>query len=405
MEERESRRDFIRSGLAAGAAAGLAIVKPSAVRGTAENSRIEIGIIGCGGRGHFMGDKLKANVGGDIQIVAAHDPFEDRLEAFRRKFGVEAARAYKGLGGYRDLLASKVDAVVIESPPYFHPEQAMDAVAAGKHLFLAKPVAIDVPGCLLVKEAGRKAQGKTAFLVDYQSRNSPHFLEVWKRVRAGAAGEIICGEAFNQFGCGGLADTRGMSPGAARLRNWGTDPVLSGDIIVEQAVHAVDIVNWLVGRTPTKAFGTGGLRARLNAGKNWDHFVVTYWYGEDTQIDLNCSQFMRGWENLGARLFGKLGTVHAHYCASSWGNGPVMITGDHPYPGTPKDNTWDIGVDRNCVDFVAALRSGTYMNHADFAADGAMTSILGRTAAYGERIVTWDEILKAKEKLEAKIEL
>src|ERR1041385_8427315 len=196
-----------------------------------------------------------------------------------------------------------------------------------------------------------------------------------------------------------------MSPGAARLRNWGTDPVLSGDIIGEQAVHAVDIANWLIGRTPTKAFGAGGLAARLGAGRNWDHFVVTYWYGDDVQVDLNWSQFMRGWENRGARLFGKLGGVHAHYGGATWGNGPVKITGDRAWEGVAHDNTWDAGVDRNVRDFVAALRSGTYMNHADHAADGALTSILGRQAAYGGRVMTWDELIRADERLEAPIEL
>jgi hypothetical protein len=108
--------------------------------------------------------------------------------------------------------------------------------------------------------------------------------------------------------------------------------------------------------------------------------VVTYWYGDGIQVDLNCSQFMRGYENLGARLFGKLGTVHAHYCGPNWGTGPVKITGDRAWEGTPRDNTWDIGVDRNVRDFVAALRSGNLMNHADHSADSALTSILGRKA-------------------------
>jgi myo-inositol 2-dehydrogenase / D-chiro-inositol 1-dehydrogenase len=402
MNHRRTRRNFL--GAAAGAASFM-IVKPESVRGAPENSRIELGIIGCGGRGRFIADKFNAGVGGDIKFVAAHDAFEDRLESLRGPLKIEKSRSSTGLLGYRDLLASKVDAVIITSPPYFHPQQAADAVAAGKHVWLAKPVGIDVPGCLSVKETGRRAGGKVAFLVDFQSRNSPFFLEAKKRVDEGAVGEVFCGEAFNQFGCGGWWDAPRSTPGALRLRNWGTDPVLSGDIIVEQAVHAMDIVNWLIGRTPVKAFGTGGLKARLGAGKNWDHFVVTYWYGDGIQVDLNCSQFMRGYENLGARLFGKLGTVHAHYCGPNWGTGPVKITGDRAWEGTPRDNTWDIGVDRNARDFVAAIRSGNLMNHADHSADSALTSILGRKASYEERVVTWDELLKEGERLEAKIEL
>jgi len=393
------RRKFLKT--ATVSAAGFMMVKPESIYGAPENSRIQIGIIGSGGRGFFVGKKFIDHVGNDIKIVSAHDYFADRLERLQNLFNIEKSRTYTGLRGYKEILQSNVEAVIVTSPPYFHPEHAAEAIAAGKHLWLAKPVAVDVPGCLSIKETGKKAQGKRVFLVDFQSRNSPFFQEAVKRVREGAIGEIVCGQAFNQFPCGGLNDTQGMTPSAARLRNWGTDPVLSGDVIVEQAVHAVDIVNWFLDAHPTQAFGVCGLKARLNAGKNHDHFLVTYEYGDGAKIDLNVAQFMRGYEDLGARLYGKLGVADAHYRALDWGNGPIRITGDHAWPGTPMDNTWDIGVENNCKDFVAAIRGGKYMNHADYSADSAMSSILGRKAAYEGRIVTWEEILKAGEKLEA----
>ncbi|MGC9328725.1 MAG: Gfo/Idh/MocA family protein [Candidatus Hinthialibacter sp.] len=397
MNHNPQRRSFLKKS----AAAGVMIVHASAARSSRANSKIQLGVIGCGGRGFFIGKKMHDNVGGDIQLVAAHDYFSDRLERFQNLFDVPQNRCYTGLNGYQQILQQDVDGVIITSPPYFHPQHTKDAVNAGKHIWLCKPVAVDVPGSLSIQESGRKAQGKVTLLVDFQSRNSPVYVEAVRRVHEGAIGEIVCGQAFNHFPCGGLLPTEGMSRTAALLRNWGTNPILSGDVIVEQAVHAMDIANWLVGSHPTKAFGAGGLKARLNAGKNWDHFIVTYWYGDGPKVDLNCAQFTRGYEDLGARMYGTLGVADTHYRALDWGVGPIRITGDNAWEGTDHDNTWDIGVDNNCRDFVQSIRSGEFINHADYAVESTLTSILGREAAYREEIVTWDELIQGNKKLDA----
>ena len=401
--DQNGRRDFFKK--AGITTAGLMLVKPESILGAPANSKITLGIIGSGGRGFFVGKKFIDNVGNDIQIVAAHDYFADRLERVQNNFNIEKSRTHTGLYGYREILHSNVDAVIITTPPYFHPEQAAEAVNAGKHVWLAKPVAVDVPGCLSIKETGKKAAGKTAFLVDFQSRNSPFFVEAAKRVHEGVIGEIITAESYNLFPRYGKIDTSGLPENWVRLRNYPTDPVLSGDFVVDQAVHAMDIVNWFMGANPVRAFGSGGLKARLNLGKNWDHFIILFWYPNGAKVELNASQFMKGYEKLGAAFFGNNGVCNAHYRGKEWGQGSVSITGDHAWEGTPFDNTWDIGVDNNCKDFVAALRSGKYMNCADYAADSAMTCVLGRQAGYEERVVTWDEILKKNEKLELNIKL
>ncbi len=400
-DEKTNRRTFLKT--AAVTTAGLSIVSARSVAGTKANSKIRLGVIGSGGRGWFVCKKFEENVPDDFQIVALHDYFDDRFERFLERFQVPKSRCYTGLNEYMKILeAEDVDGVIITSPPYFHPRQTEMAVAMGKHVWLAKPVAVDVPGCLSIKETGQKAQGNVTLLVDFQSRNSPSFIEAVKRVRDGDIGPMVSGEAFNQFGRAGWAKTEGMSEAAARIRNWGTDPVLSGDIIVEQAVHAMDIVNWIIGATPVMAYGTGGLKARVNAGTNWDHFLVIYTYPGDIRVDLNCSQFMqKGYNNLGARIFGDLGAIHAHYRGADWGVGPVKITGTKEWAGTEHDNTWDIGVNNNCKDFVQSIRTGKFINHADYSADSAMTSVLGRTASYRQAEVTWDEILMANEELQA----
>ncbi|HEV3485252.1 MAG TPA: Gfo/Idh/MocA family oxidoreductase, partial [Vicinamibacterales bacterium] len=138
-----SRRRFLTE---TGAAAfAFTIVKPALVRGSSANSKVNLGIVGCGGRGKWIANLFQKH--GGYNVIAAADYFADRVNGLADKMQIPAAQRYTGLSGYRRLLDQKVDAVAIESPPFFHPVQAADAVAAGKHVYLAKPIAVDVPGC------------------------------------------------------------------------------------------------------------------------------------------------------------------------------------------------------------------------------------------------------------------
>lgn len=394
--ERESspngRRQFLK---ATAGAAGLIIVKPASVYGTPANSTLELGIIGCGGRGHYIGGFFIEHT--QTRVVALHDPFEDRLAKAQGKFKVDGKRLYKSLDGYRELIASGVDAVAVESPPYYHPEQVKAAVDKGVHVFLAKPVAVDVPGCQSILASGKKAQGKLSFLVDFQTRVSPPFVESAKRVHEGAIGTPVCGQVFYQAGRL-RAQAAGDSP-EARLRNWVFDKVLSGDIIVEQNVHVLDAANWYLRAHPLKAAGAGGRKARVDVGDCWDHFIVTYWYPNDVKIDFSSSQFLKGFSDLCIRIYGTGGTVDAHY------NGAVAIRGDAPWQGTEKDDTFQGGAITNVKNFVAGIQSGKYLNNVAESVDSTLTGVLGRTAAYGERVVTWDEMMRAATKLEANLKI
>ena len=160
------RRTFLAAAATAGA---FTVLKPSTALCADANSVLEIGLIGCGGRGGWIADLFVQT--GKYRLAACADYFQDRIDAVGNKFKIDAARRYAGLSGYKRLLDSKLDAVVIETPPYFHPEQAAAAVDAGKHVFLAKPIAVDVPGCLSIGESGRRAASKKlVFLVDFQTR-------------------------------------------------------------------------------------------------------------------------------------------------------------------------------------------------------------------------------------------
>ncbi len=383
---------------ASAAAAGVLLAKPETVFASSANSAIQVGILGSGGRGNFIARKFKENAPKDIKLVAVQDPFADRLETMRDRFDVEKSRSYAGLDTYGDLIESDVDAVAITSPPYFHPAHVAATVKAGKHVWLAKPVAVDVPGCLSILESSKKAEGKFNFLVDFQTRNSPNFKEAVKRVHDGAIGDIVTGHVYYHAGRLSPKHKPGMSKDEKRLRNWVFDIELSGDIIVEQNVHVLDVANWYIGTHPIKAYGTGGRKARVDVGDCWDHFIVTYWYPNGVKVDFSSAQFTKGYDDLCIRMYGSKGTADSHY------NGPVRILGDNPWPGTDRDDTWNC-VNNNVKDFVQSIRSGKFINHGEFAVRSTLTGVLGRIAAYEGRTVTWKEMMKSKKKTKIKLSL
>ncbi len=384
------RRDFIK------AAGGILLLQPKTVFGTQANSAITLGIVGCGGRGNFIGGLFQEYTG--ARITALHDPFADRLEATVQKLKLGSPRLYKGLDGYRELVASDVDAVAVMSPPYWHPEQIEAAVEAGKHVYAAKPIAVDVSGCLRFAAAGRKAEGKLSFLVDFQTRAQAAFQEAARRVQQGEIGDLVLGHIYYHAGRLSRQDRPEFSAAQNRLRNWVFDKALSGDIIVEQNIHVLDVANWYANAHPLKAFGTGGRKARVDVGDCWDHFLVQYWYPNGVKVDFSSAQFTKGYSDLCMRFYGSAGTVDSHY------RGEVKITGDHPWQGA-EENTFRVGAVNNIKDFVQSIQTGRYLNNAAVSAESNLTAILGRMAAYGERVVTWEELIASNEKLEAHLAL
>ncbi len=404
--DKQQRRTFLGS---SAAAAGLLIVKPETVFGTQANSAVEIGIVGIGGRGNWLGNFFVERAG--ARVVALADAFVDRLETGRAKFGVDSSRLYRGLEAYRELVASKLDAVVIETPPYFHPEQVAAAVAAGKHVFVAKPLAVDVPGCRSILESAEKAQGKVSFLVDFQTRAQPVFQEAATRVHRGDIGVPVLGHVFYHGSGGDPTPRPGWSRNEARLRLWPRDRVLSGDIIVEQNIHAIDMGNWLLQGHPVKARGSGGRRVRMKYGDCWDYFVVAFWYPNNVIVDFSSVQFAQGFYDICARVYGSEGTVDSHYgLGKRFGvdpryDGYVAISGAKPWKGADRDDTFDSGAIANVKRFIESVRTGNYINNGRESVESNLTCILGRTAAYRGGTATWDEILDLNVKLEARLSL
>ena len=401
-----NRRRFLKCMLAAGAAP---LVLPSGTFAAGASSRkIKLGLIGCGGRGQWIAD-LFAKHGG-YEIVAGADYFQDKLDSFSKTFNVPASKCYSGLSAYRKLLEDgSVDAVAIESPPYFHPEQAQAAVDAGKHVYLAKPIAVDVPGCLSVEESGALATQKgLTFLVDFQTRANEFFIEAIKRVNEGALGKLSFGEAFyhadNPFKS--AADILGPDPSdpESRLRAWGVDQVLSGDIIIEQNIHTLDVMSWIMNKPPRQAFGSCNQKMR-SWGNCHDHFSVVFDYGNDVDVSFTSRQFSaQGSKPDGIinRMFGEEGVLETKY------SGPVLLRGGAKnfYRGGDSKGLYASGPVANIASFHASIAVGDATNPTVApSVRSNQVAILGRTAAHEGRVITWKELLKSKKTLKLKLDL
>jgi predicted dehydrogenase len=396
-----SRRRFIAGAGAGTTALAFNLVSPAAVRGASANGALAVGLIGCGGRGAWIADLFRKH--GGYRIAAVSDYFQDRVDACGEKCEVPAVNRYTGLAGYRRLLEQELDVVVIISPPYFHPEQAAAAVEAGRHVYLAKPVAVDVPGCQSIAESGGKAAArKRCFLVDFQTRANASYQEVVRRVRAGQIGRIVSGEAT--YFCGPTFERaneelkRDPRNPELRLRAWGLDRVLSGDVITEQNIHALDVASWILDAAPLRAYGTGGA-ARGYAGTCWDHFAVVYQYPNEVLLSFSSKQFGHGYDDIACRIYGTEGTVDTHYF------GAVTLKGkEDGFNGGVMQNLYSEGTVNNIAEFHRCVTQGDYSNPTVAASVRSnLTTILGRTAAYERREVTWDEMMRKAEKWDAEL--
>jgi len=395
-----SRRRFMAN--AGAAALSFTVVKPGLVRGAGANSKINLGLIGCGGRGTWIANLFKEH--GGYNIVAVADYFQDRINNAAEKLGVPPAHRFPGLSGYKKLL-EKVDAVAIESPPYFHPEQAAAAVDAGCHTYVAKPIAVDVPGCHSIGDSGKKAsRSKLCFLVDFQTRADPFFIESLKRVRDGAIGDLIFGEAIYHADCPfkRMYDTWRSDPegGENRLRAWGLDRVISGDIITEQNIHTLDVMSWIMDCEPVSAVGVGG-RAVRPVGTCNDHFALLFEYPNKVGITFSSKQFPgHGTQPDGIRnrMFGSKGVLETSY------GDLTMIRGENMYRGGRSPGIYKDGAVANIATFHKSIAEGTYDNPTVApSVRSNLVTLLGRTAAYTGRKVTWRKLIRSTEKLDANL--
>jgi len=412
------RREFLGSA----AAASFMILKPELVRGTAANSAVRLGILGVGGRGTAVGSGFVENAG--VRVVALADMFQDALDVGRKHFdelqskrgvpAIEEAQIFKGPRAFEHIAHSKeVDFVLVTTPPYYHPHHLEEVVKAGKHVYCEKPVAVDVPGAKRVMEFGEKAKGKLSLDVGFQIRMAPPFVDLVERLHKGAIGPIGCGLAY--YYCGHL--DRPSWPNASdmekKLRNWVWYRDLSGDIIVEQNVHIIDVCNWIMQGHPEKAVGSRSRKHRTDVGDCSDNYNLVFTYPGDVAVSFGSTQFDNPEFDAAVRFFGTKGSCEAHYDHrmkisgdNPWdaGLGPAKESGQFSAAGTFK-GTLDHADEEKQKAFVESITSGNYHNQAQQGAESALSGMLGRMATEEGKLITWEELMKSKHENEPKIDL
>jgi predicted dehydrogenase len=385
------RRTLIQAG-----AATTALFASGAWAHAQGSETIRVGVIGCGGRGTGAAYNCVA-AGPGVEIVALGDLFADRLAASRtelEKLGeackVNDASCHVGWDAYQKVIASAVDLVILATPPHFRPIHLEAAVAAGKHVFMEKPVAVDAPGVRRVIAASQQAkQRQLAIVAGTQRRHHAPYLEAMRRIHDGAIGELVGGQCWwLQGGLWMNPREEAWSDMEWQLRNWLYFTWASGDHIVEQHIHNLDVMNWAFRAHPVRATGMGGRQVRTDPafGNVFDHFAVEYEYPGGVLVQSACRQIDNCAGRVAERLVGTRGTADP----SSW------IDGAEPWD-------WE-GEARNPyeaehVALIASLRAGEPLNVGEQVAESTMTAILGRMSAYSGQALTWEQALASEEDL------
>jgi myo-inositol 2-dehydrogenase/D-chiro-inositol 1-dehydrogenase len=405
-----NRRNFLHS---AATATGILLLKPSTVFGYAANSAVRHGLLGCGSRGTSVATSFAQNT--SAQIVALADLFPDNLAAGQVHFNqVNAALGkaaisdkllFRGPHAFEALAASPdVDLIQISTPPVFHVQHLEAAVASGKHVYCEKPVGIDVRQARHALEIAKRVKPTQSVDVGFQCRNAPPLAAVADRIRSGALGKIASVIAnYNA-----PASLEKLRPGASadeyRLRNWLWFTALSGNILVEQNIHIIDLCNWILGAHPVKAIATGGRNVLTHAGDCWDNYQVDFLYPGDIHLSFASTQFgAYGGFDAGLKFYGANGMATAPY------SGPVQILGSQAWEwkdsaataagsgtfaanGAFTDNLQFADRDKERT-FIASITSGKSHNEIAAGVETALSCMLGRMAGYQKREVTWEELL------------
>ena len=400
-----SRRNFLKTATAAAVggavASGLEFVPGAYAAGSDE---IRVGLIGCGGRGTGAARNVLASAQG-VRIVAMGDTFKDRLEGSKKaltdrmgaQFQIAEDRCFVGLDAFEKVLATDANYIILATPPGFRPQHLKAAIAAGKNIFTEKPVAVDAPGIRMVMQlADEAASKKLAIVAGTQRRHQAGYLETLGRVHDGAIGDIVAARCYwNQGGLWHKDKQADWSELEYQIRNWLYYTWLSGDHIVEQHVHNIDVINWALRGHPLRAVGMGGRQVRTGPefGHIFDHFAIDYEYQNGVHVMSMARQIDGCENNVSEALVGTKGTCRTDAAASRY-----ELTGANAWRRPKNDKDVDPYVQEH-TDLIASIRAGKPLNELKQVAGSVLTAIMGRMSTYSGKAVTWDEALASNESL------
>jgi myo-inositol 2-dehydrogenase / D-chiro-inositol 1-dehydrogenase len=405
-----NRREFLQT--SAGVASGLMLLKPEAAFGFQTNSAVRMGLLGCGNRGTHVATSFSRNT--VAQVVALADIFENQLQAGLAHFNavnsslgraaIDEKLLFRGPHAFERLAASDVDMIQISTPPFFHVQHLGAAVAGGKHVYCEKPIGIDIHQAHQALEIAKRVKPTQSVDVGFQCRMAPPIAAVAPKIQSGALGKIASVNGFYWAPASKEKPTTGNSPDEFRLRNWLWDRALSGDILVEQNIHIIDLCNWMLGAHPVKAIATGGRNILTHAGNCWDNYQVDFIYPNDVRFSFASKQFGDyTMFEAGLRLFGADGAANVPY------SGPLNIVGSQAWSwqdsmktsaaqgqfsasGDFNDNLALADRDKDRA-FIDSIVNGPVHNQIAAGVETALSCMLGRMAGLQHREVTWADLL------------
>jgi len=424
MKNSISRRNFLGKAAAAGAAGAVMpsflnscapdgrmkdVVIPEFLDQAPDGPELKAGVIGCGGRGTGAAINF-LSAGPNLKVTALGDVFEDRLSSCRERLSeqkqneVADENCFVGFDAYQKVIDSGVDIIILATPPFFRPEQFAAAIDARKHVFMEKPVAVDPVGARSIMATAKKAESMSLNVVTgTQRRHQRNYVNTYARVASGAIGELV---SANVYWNGGKLWHR--DPNAEwtemeyMIRDWVNWCWLSGDHIVEQHVHNIDVVNWYTGMHPVKAVGFGSRQRRVT-GDQFDNFSVDFVMENGIHVHSMCRQINGCANNVSERIQGTMGSTN---CSNEIYdlNGETTWTYEPQGVNDQGNAVLKVGpYDQEHIDLVSAIRTGGYINEAENTAISTMVAIMGRISAYTGKETTWDEMMNSDLKLGPKV--
>ncbi len=367
---------------------------------------LKAGVVGCGGRGTGAAFNY-LDAGPNLSIHAVADVFQDRVDTFRGKLkderGVELddANVFVGFDAYKRLLETDVDVVIMATPPYFRPEQFAASVEARKHVFMEKPVAVDPVGARAIMAASKQAESAGLCVVTgTQRRHGRNYTDIYKQVKMGTMGDIVSANAYwNMAHLWFREQQSGWTEMEYMIRDWVNWTWLSGDHIVEQHIHNIDVINWFTGKFPVKAVGMGSRQRRLT-GDCFDNFSVDFVYDDEVHMHSMCRQIDDCANNVSEHIRGTEGYTN---CKDTIWNPDQTVKYEYEYPLDAEGEIDKTGGNNHLVqehiDLVTAIRTGEQVVQAETTAKSNLTAIMGRQSAYTGKEVTWDEMMSSDLKI------